>query len=363
MKDCETKKKELVSWLMDSNELGKEPWAIKFTKEFTDEDGTCCVIFKFKKSMLSPWMLAINSDAGCFSRMEKYNRSTEVEDAKKIIKFLHQYRQNLLNDCNDRKEREEKKSNFLASILLNTTSFSFENFESAFKEEWGMDLRAFEKSDDEDGVNDKISGSSSDAKIYVVDGSMIVLGFLDIKVPNGEAEDWAQFNYMWPDAVEVTSTHKAHVFVLVLGEGSFKDRAVLYTKVVSAFCKLDITLGVYANKVVYSPDFFYKASMMIKDEEFPIFNTVWFGIGKETEGVSGWTCGLDCFGKDEIEIISSEKHPMEIREVLFGIARYVIEEDVILHDGETIGLTAEQRLKITRSEGINVSGMSLKIEY
>ncbi|MCI8688454.1 MAG: DUF4261 domain-containing protein, partial [Lawsonibacter sp.] len=40
-----------------------------------------------------------------------------------------------------------------------------------------------------------------------------------------------------------------------------------------------------------------------------------------------------------------------------------IEEDVTLQDGETLGYTAEQKLHITRSEGVNVEGMSLKIGF
>ena len=45
------------------------------------------------------------------------------------------------------------------------------------------------------------------------------------------------------------------------------------------------------------------------------------------------------------------------------IAGYVVDQDVILHDGETIGFTNEQRLKIVKSAGVNVAGESLKILY
>ena len=41
---------------------------------------------------------------------------------------------------------------------------------------------------------------------------------------------------------------------------------------------------------------------------------------------------------------------------------YVISEDVVLQDGETIGFTEEQKLSITCSEGVAVDGMSLKID-
>lgn len=80
-------------------------------------------------------------------------------------------------------------------------------------------------------------------------------------------------------------------------------------------------------------------------------------------GVSGYTCGMKCFGKDEMEIIDSQKKPSEIRDMLINIASYVILDDVILHDGETVGMSATQRHKITKNEGINVDGDSLKIQF
>ena len=66
---------------------------------------------------------------------------------------------------------------------------------------------------------------------------------------------------------------------------------------------------------------------------------------------------------NEMEIVDTDKDIGEVRSFLINITAYVIGEDVILHDGETIGFTNEQRLKIVKSEGVNVSGDSLKILY
>ena len=48
---------EVVEWLEHPNELGKAPAKIEFTKEFTASDGIHCLIFRFKKGLLSPWLL------------------------------------------------------------------------------------------------------------------------------------------------------------------------------------------------------------------------------------------------------------------------------------------------------------------
>ena len=73
--------------------------------------------------------------------------------------------------------------------------------------------------------------------------------------------------------------------------------------------------------------------------------------------------GLSDFGKMEMEIIDSNKSIQEINEMMFNITHYVIAYNVTLRDGETIGLSAEQKLKISESKGKFLGGNTLKIEF
>lgn len=82
---------ELENWLSDSRELGKKPSKIEYTNSFVDEDGIKCMIFKYKKNMLSKWLLGIVSESGTFSEMKEYNKKTEIEDAKMILEMLKNY--------------------------------------------------------------------------------------------------------------------------------------------------------------------------------------------------------------------------------------------------------------------------------
>lgn len=82
---------ELEKWLSDPHELGHKPSKIEYTNSFTDEDGIKCMIFKYKKSILGEWLLGIVSESGTFSQMQKYNKNTEIEDAKKILEMLKNY--------------------------------------------------------------------------------------------------------------------------------------------------------------------------------------------------------------------------------------------------------------------------------
>ena len=354
----EEKKQEIIEWLMHPSELGCEPAAIEFTKEFTDEDGIQCLIYKYKKTKKSPWLLAIASDSGIFSEMQEYEEDTQVEDAKELINFLKEYWKNAANKEMEREERRKEAEHFHAFVLLKEPEFDYEAFETSFSKEWKMNLTS-----EEDKESEEESKEDIDTKIYDVDSMRIVVGYMGFPVPNEEAEYNAQYNYMWKDAVEVTKTHQAHILVAILGEGSFEEKGILYAKVITTLCRESNILGVYANGVVYEPRFILAMSEIIEAGELPIFDLVWFGLAREEDGVSAYTCGMTCFGKDEIEIVNSQETPSDIRDLLISIAEYVITEDVLLHDGETIGFSNEQRLKIVRSEGVNVENESLKIIF
>ena len=342
----------------DPRELGKKPVKIEFSKEFIDEDGITCKIFKFKKSILSPWMLAISSDSGVFSEMENYNADTEVEDAKKLLNFLKDYWKHMANAQQEKEEMDSNAQNFQAFVLFKNDNGIPVDFEKDFSEQWGIKLE-----DTPDDTDEKSDDSNLDARIFGVGKMMLVLGYMDFAVPDGEAEYNAMYNYMWKDAVEVTKTHQAHMLVTILGEGTAEEKGILYAKAIATLCKYENTIGVYANEVVYEPKMLVGFSEMIETGEFPLFNLVWFGLSNSENGVSGYTCGMKCFGKDEMEIINSQEKPSDIRDMLINIASYVILEDVILHDGETVGMSATQRLKIAKSEGIHVKGDSLKIQF
>ena len=55
--------------------------------------------------------------------------------------------------------------------------------------------------------------------------------------------------------------------------------------------------------------------------------------------------------------------PRELRDFLLNLVCYVLDEDVVLRDGETIGFSAQQKLPIVRSKGVSLDGDTLKIAY
>ena len=48
---------------------------------------------------------------------------------------------------------------------------------------------------------------------------------------------------------------------------------------------------------------------------------------------------------------------------MYNLTHYVLTYNVTLNDGETIGMSAEQKLRISESKGKFLEGKTLKIEY
>lgn len=250
---------------------------------------------------------------------------------------------------------EKKSGTFVNFVLLEDESWSEEEFLKILKEEWQI----------EDEVSEDRDAEEYPGTIVIsYHGAMICASLVSAPVPDGEAEYHAQSNYRWREAQEIVKKHKAHLMVAVLGSKiSATEAGELLVKAVSACCRQEGVLGIYANETVYQPEFYLEFIPLMKKGMFPIFNLVWFGLYNGNNGICGYTCGMKNFGYDEIEVIDSSESAEDVVEFLSDIAMYVIVDDVLLQDGETIGFTEEQKLPITKSEGVAVEGESLKIGF
>lgn len=253
-------------------------------------------------------------------------------------------------------EEYNPKSSFVGFVLLDELEWDREKFVEDFKNDWGIDISA-------DIDNDE---KYKDIILADVDDMRLSLSFFPAPVPNGEAEHYAAANYLWREAVNVTKTHKAQVIVMILGkEENNITKAKLYVKAVASCLKQKNAIAVYSDGAVYEPSFFLKFSDMLNHDLIPIYNLIWFGLYKDSEKIGFYTYGLKKFGKDEIEVyVDTQKADLvKLREFIDGVTDYVIENDITLKHGETIGFTAEQKCPITYSDGIALDGKTLKIEY
>ena len=263
-----------------------------------------------------------------------------------------------LEDDADEEETDHKGS-FAGSVLLSKAEWDKEQLIRDLREEWGI-------VDEEPDEGDEDVENSNDAVVMRVGNMMLIVTLFHGHIPDNEAEINAENNYMWPEAVEVAKAHKAHIMVAVLGEEEkLLERGKLFTKAMAVCCKQKYATGVYTSGVVFEPRFYEGLADMLKKDELPIFNWVWFGLYRSEGGLNGYTYGMDVFGKEEMEVLNTDAEPEELRDFLASLASYVLACDVTLQDGETIGFSADDKHTITRSPGVSLpeEQMTLKIGY
>ena len=245
---------------------------------------------------------------------------------------------------------------FTGFVLLSKAEWDKEQFIRDMKEKWDIAVDEYDESEEKD----------DDALVFEVGDMVAAVSLATYPIPNGKAELNAENNYMWEDAVKVAREHCAHIMVAVLGkEENLLEKGKLYTKVVAACCKQKYATGIYTSGVVFEPRFYEGFADMMKEDELPIFNWVWFGLYQSEGGLNGYTYGMDVFGKEEMEVLNTDAEPEDLRDFLASLASYVLACDVTLQDGETIGFSADDKHTITRSPGISLpeEQMTLKIGY
>lgn len=123
--------------------------------------------------------------------------------------------------------------------------------------------------------------------------------------------------------------------------------------------------AVYTDGAVFHPGFYSDVASLMKknDDALPILDWVWFGVYRTAEHSGIYTYGMRKFGKEEMEVYADNADLNDMRDFLLNITAYVLDGDVTLNDGETLGFSAEQKLAITISDAIALDGKSIKIEY
>ena len=267
--------------------------------------------------------------------------------------------EDLNEDVDADEEETDHKGSFAGSVLLSKVEWDKEQLIRDLREEWGI-------VDEEPDEGDEDDENSDDAVVMRVGGMMLIVTLFHGHIPDNEAEINAENNYMWPEAIEVAKAHKAHIMVAVLGEEEkLLERGKLFTKAMAVCCKQKYATGVYTSGVVFEPRFYEGLADMLKEDELPIFNWVWFGLYRSEGGLNGYTYGMDVFGKEEMEVLNTDAEPEDLRDFLASLASYVLACDVTLQDGETIGFSADDKHTITRSPGVSLpeEQMTLKISY
>ena len=243
---------------------------------------------------------------------------------------------------------------FVGFVLLDEVRFDAEKYVKDLKDDWNLDYD-FEITQEDNTI------------IADYNGMIMTASLMPAPIPDNEAVEQAKTNYRWENAVEAAEKHKAHLLVSVINRGDmdYIEGAKHYVKLLANATKQEGCLGINILGTVIHPQMYYDfAKLYDENDDFPIENIVYIGLyGDENNTVSGYTYGLEQFGKKELEIIKSSEEAEEVYNFLASISDYIITSDVVLNDGETIGFSEEQKIQISVSEGIALDGETVKLGF
>ena len=251
----------------------------------------------------------------------------------------------------ERKNAAQGQKGFVGSVLLANADWDRVKLIEDLQSQWGICVEESE-------------GQRDNQMVFHVGKMIAAVALIPAPVPGNEAEENAAGNYLWPGAVEAAENHKAHLVAAIMGtEPNMIEQGKLFVKLLACCCNQKNVLGIYSSGTVFEPQFYEDCARVMKDDELPLLNWIWFGLWRRKNGICCYTYGMDVFGKDEMEVLDANANPSDVRNFLLNLAAYVLENDVTLKKGETIGFSEDDKHSITRSKGAALPGMTLKISY
>ncbi|OWA36948.1 hypothetical protein B9G55_02395 [Saccharibacillus sp. O16] len=199
--------------------------------------------------------------------------------------------------------------------------------------------------------------------VHVRDMS-IVADAIGAPLPNGEVEQNAKYNVMWPNAEEAIQGYGGHIRVTVMNvEDSVEGHKFLTNVVAALLGGIPNALAVYSAPMLISPGAYLASADMLKEEgTLPINLWVFVGLYGTEQGGSSYTHGMQDFGGDELELLNTQRSPSETFELMFSIAAYSIDRRLHFQGGENIAFKEGQSLELERSPGAALSGTTMKVK-
>lgn len=239
--------------------------------------------------------------------------------------------------------------------LLGVNYWHQARFKEDFRKMWGIEIKAEEAPEDLDPE------IAADQLIFHVDDMTVAIEFINKPIPEHEAELASKNNYRWPEATIVAHKHIAHLAVHVFGTGTAVERGELFVKVMSSIAMNDSVTGLYTLGTVFEPAEYRDTAWILKQKRFPILNLVWFGLYPDKDGFSGYTVGMNEFGKFDLEMIGSGKEPTQIYAAMADIATHLIIEGVDLTQTNEVFMPRVGKFKLKSSRAVAIPGFSMKI--
>jgi hypothetical protein len=200
--------------------------------------------------------------------------------------------------------------------------------------------------------DEKITGESDDDLTFSLETTegQIICGLMPVPLPWTDLEGPCATSPFWEDAAAAMKKHKAHLIVTAspVDENPVAG-ARLLTKAIAAVLQATSAIGVYcgAGTLVHSSVTFLEHAAEMSEECLPLYLWVDFRVmADEGDTVTLFTTGMEALGFREMEIVQSQIEPAELVDLVFNFAHYLLDNGPVIADGDTIGMSETQEIKI-----------------
>lgn len=232
----------------------------------------------------------------------------------------------------------------LSFVLLNDSpEYSIKSVKLFLEEHWPEVACEIKGADEED------TNECDDAAVFSIGDANVAIARMPAPYPWSDLEGPCATSILWPNATEELEPHSEHLLITVMGELQPPEDSVLLTQLTAAvLAGCEQALGVYwgnATLVVPKNMFIEMATAMLPDPPMPIW--VDLRVGPDEQGkMMGFTQGMSALGLMEMETLDATDTAGELRERLWNLALYLIENGSVIEDGHTVGSDAKEKIRV-----------------
>ncbi len=217
-------------------------------------------------------------------------------------------------------------------------------------------------------VQERFTGIEPGKGIVVlrVAGGTAMISLIDRPVPKGELQEVCRAAWYWRDACNTIKDHKAHFLVVLMATDLDKlGSAVLQTKIISAMLEESNAVATYWGDSLQSRETFLKASAGVSRENIPATLWISYRLSKESTGnFSLSTQGLKDFKLMEIETKNAPMPGVDLLGLILNTTQYLIKKGPVIKDGDTIGDSAQQKIRVRHAESYwNAGEKVYRVEF
>lgn len=209
------------------------------------------------------------------------------------------------------------------------------------------------------------TASGATAPVIRCAGQNIVLMVMSMPVPR---ESWdlpgRRALATWPAALEVLGAHATHVVVSTVGRAETPAQQLQAARAVTAvtgglIATIPAAAVLWDGLVAHSAERWEQLSREAFAGYPRIPFPLWVSIHPFRDGhiIGAITFGLTPFGGREIEFEGAGADPNEIVTKVSGLIVYVLEHGPVLRDGDTLGASESDRIRIHHAVSHRVEGL------